>query len=398
MMSDSQAAPSPERVSEVFRPHVPALDGIRGLAILLVMVVHLMASNSHTGNRFFDFVSAIRGATWTGVDLFFVLSGFLITGILYDSLPSKDYFRNFYARRVLRIFPLYYGFLLLLICLTIPLHLQWNGKQYILLSYTQNLGIFTKDYTGFTPAPLVNLNHFWSLAVEEQFYFVWPCIVFFVRDARKLILTALVLCSAALALRFVMLAHGASPVEIYVFTGCRADSLMIGGALALTFRTRLRPVLLRYSGIAFFVLFVAMVCAGGYLGGLDKDNYFVASVGYTIIAFTYAALIGTVIARPAWTRVAFENGFMRFFGKYSYGLYVYHVSVSALKIPLRHRIDVASHSKAIGVVLTALIVGALSVVVAFASYHLYEKHFLKLKKYFEPKGTSPRDKSVATAA
>jgi peptidoglycan/LPS O-acetylase OafA/YrhL len=385
MTNDSQVAPLPGQVPEVFRPHVPALDGIRGLAILLVMVVHLMTSNSRSGNRFFDFVSAIRGATWTGVDLFLVLSGFLITGILYDSLSSKDYFRNFYARRVLRIFPLYYGFLLLLICLTIPLHLQWHGMQYVLLSYTQNLGIFTKDFTGFTPAPLVNLNHFWSLAVEEQFYLVWPCIVFFVRDARKLILTALVLCSAALALRFVMLAHGASPVEIYVFTGCRADSLMIGGALALTFRTGLRPALLRYSGIAFFVLFAVMACVGGYLGGINKDNYFVASVGYTIIAVAYAALIGTVIARPAWTRIAFENSFMRFFGKYGYGLYVYHVLVGALTTPLRYRIDAASHSKAIGVVLSALIAGALSVVVAFTSYHLYEKHFLKLKKHFEPK-------------
>jgi peptidoglycan/LPS O-acetylase OafA/YrhL len=399
MRDESHNATLSRQDPAAFRPHVPALDGIRGLAVLLIMAVHLLASNTNTGIRFFDFLSAILSAAWTGVDLFFVLSGFLITGILYDSVSSKDYFKNFYARRVLRIFPLYYGFLLLLICLTYPLHLQWHGTQYILLSYTENLGIFTKDFTGFRPAPFVNLNHFWSLAVEEQFYLVWPCIVFFVRDARKLILTALVLCSAALALRFVMLAYGASTAEIYVFTGCRADSLMIGGALALTFRTRLRPVLLRYSGIAFFVLFAALACVAGYLGGLDEGNYFVESVGYTIIAITYAGLIGTVIARPAWTRIAFENDIMRFFGKYSYGLYVFHYSLdAALTVPLRHLVDAKFHSKALGVVVSALIVGVLAVLVAFASYHLYEKHFLKLKKYFEPKGTNPRNRSAATAA
>ena len=202
------------------RPHVPALDGIRGLAVLLVMMEHLFWSNSTTGNRIFDAMSAVRASAWVGVDLFFVLSGFLITGILFDSLNSDGYFKNFYSRRVLRIFPLYYGFMLLLICLTHPLHLEWQGTQYILLTYTQNLGLFTKNWTGFRPASFVNLNHFWSLAVEEQFYFAWPLIVFFVRDVRKLIFTALTLSVAALILRVVLVSRDADPMLIYVFTGC----------------------------------------------------------------------------------------------------------------------------------------------------------------------------------
>src|SRR5205814_5173733 len=107
---------------------------------------------------------------------------------------------------------LYFGFLLALICLTHPLHLLWQGKQYILLTYTQNLGIFTYDYAGFRPASFVNLNHFWSLAVEEQFYFVWPVIVFLVRDLRKLLFVALFLSGTALLLRLVTVSHGLSPI------------------------------------------------------------------------------------------------------------------------------------------------------------------------------------------
>jgi peptidoglycan/LPS O-acetylase OafA/YrhL len=399
MTDEPHNAPLSFQAPVPFRPHVPALDGIRGLAVLLVMAEHLLWSNPHTGNRFFDSASAVRGATWTGVDLFFVLSGFLITGILYDSVSTKGYFKNFYARRVLRIFPLYYGFLLLLLCLTFPLHLQWHGTQYMLLTYTQNLLIFPKNFPGFRPAGFLNLNHFWSLAVEEQFYFVWPCIVFFVRGAGKLILTALALSAGALILRVVLVSHGVPSGDIYGFTICRADSLMLGGALALVLRTRFRSVLLRYSGIAFLVLFAAMVCADLHFGALDKTTYFIVSVGYTIIAAGYAALIGTVIARPVWTRIAFENGIMRFFGKYSYGLYVFHYSVdAALTRVLRGWIDATFHSKAIGVILTALIVGALSVVVAFASYNLYEKHFLKLKKYFEPDAADSRKPIASVTA
>ena len=394
MTDHRRELPASAEIPTPFRPHIPALDGIRGLAVLLVMAEHLLSSNLHTGNRFFDFANAIRGAAWTGVDLFFVLSGFLITGILYDSLSSGHYCMNFDARRGLLIFPLYYGILLLLPCLTYPLTLQCHAMQYILLTYTQNLGVFT-----FRPAEFINLNHFWSLAVEEQFYLVWPCIVFFVRDARRLIIIGLVLSAGALILRLVMLAKGAPADEIYAFTGCRADSLMIGGVLALTLRTRFQRSLLRYSSAAFIVLFAVLVCAGLYLGGFDARNAAVQGLGFTIIAVADAALIATVIARFGITRLAFENGFIRFFGKYSYGIYVFHYSLdAALTHPLRQRFNATFHSKAISVVLSAVIVATLAVLVAFASYHLYEKHFLRLKKHFEPRGARDRKGSLRATA
>ena len=374
------------------RLHLPALDGVRGLAILLVLVHHLLASNLATGNRFIDAVNAIREASWVGVDLFFVLSGFLITGILFDSLSSQGYFKNFYVRRVLRIFPLYYGFLLVLICLTYPLHLHWNGMQYTLLTYTQNLGMFTGNYTvRFSPAPFINLDQFWSLAVEEQFYLIWPLILFMVRDLRKLILTASALSVCALVLRVVLVAHGAPKNEIYMMIGCRADSLMIGGILALLLRTSARAALLRYSGFAFLAGCLILFSIGVYCRGFPSDNHFVDTFGYSMIAITFAGLVGATLARPSWTRMAFENGFMRFFGKYSYGIYVFHFSLdAAFTGMLRRWLDATFHSKAIGVGLGGLVVTLLTVFVAVLSYQLYEKRFLELKKYFEPRGAWAR--------
>src|SRR4051812_12885006 len=95
--------------------HIQSLDGVRGLAITLVFFFHLLQSNNEpTGSGLIDFILKLRDTGWIGVDLFFALSGFLITGILFDTLHSKHYFRNFYIRRALRIFPLYYGVLLFL--------------------------------------------------------------------------------------------------------------------------------------------------------------------------------------------------------------------------------------------------------------------------------------------
>jgi len=118
--------------------HVPALDGVRGLAILLVLWhhVYMQPANGLLGGLY-----QLNHAAWVGVDLFFVLSGFLITGILYDSLGRDDFFRRFCKRRSLRIFPLYYGVLLALLALSLPLGLQWPWRGRLLVPYTQNAGL-----------------------------------------------------------------------------------------------------------------------------------------------------------------------------------------------------------------------------------------------------------------
>ena len=152
-----------------------SLDGWRGVAILLVFVRHyFLTTNAHTW--WLKGLSGVASAGWIGVDLFFVLSGFLITGILLDTRGHKRYFLNFYARRTLRIFPLYYGVLFGALALTPFLHLQWRVGDITHFLYIDNISV------QFNPAlmkvmPWLNLDAMWSLAVEEQFYLLWPAII-----------------------------------------------------------------------------------------------------------------------------------------------------------------------------------------------------------------------------
>jgi peptidoglycan/LPS O-acetylase OafA/YrhL len=159
---------------------IPALDGIRGLAIALVMFHHFTLYGGMRPDFVLDKVYRhVALVGWVGVDLFFVLSGFLITGILHDSRSDRHYFRNFYMRRTLRIFPLYYG-VLAATFLVLPLVLDVSGSCRELLrdqawywTYLINVQIGL-DYW---PSCFV-LGHFWSLAVEEQFYLVWPLLLY----------------------------------------------------------------------------------------------------------------------------------------------------------------------------------------------------------------------------
>src|SRR5256885_369126 len=122
--------------------HIRALDGLRGTAILLVLFDHLFWANNQTGNGLLDLITKIRSASYIGVNLFFALSGFLITRILLETLREQNFYTIFYSRRALRIFPLYYGFLLFLFILTLPLNFHWNGWQYFYLTYTANLALW----------------------------------------------------------------------------------------------------------------------------------------------------------------------------------------------------------------------------------------------------------------
>jgi peptidoglycan/LPS O-acetylase OafA/YrhL len=157
------------------------LDGIRAIAIILVFTVHYMGFRT-------------RFIGWTGVLVFFVLSGFLITGILYDNRSEPNRFRNFYVRRTLRIFPLFYFAWILLAAAALFLGTRWRPIQFLWLAYLGNYARFIAGsqlpdhiFTLKGPRLPLEIGHFWSLAVEEQFYLIWPLIVFRLRERKKLI-------------------------------------------------------------------------------------------------------------------------------------------------------------------------------------------------------------------
>ena len=379
--------------------HIEALDGVRGLAILLVLIDHLFWSNDQpVGGRILHFVAQARAAGWVGVDLFFVLSGFLITGILYDTLQTPHFFRNFYARRVLRIFPLYYGFLF---ALTIVLHLRhesWTPKFYQLLTYTDNLPL--RSFGPFTYAAWFNINHFWSLAVEEQFYLFWPFLVFLLRTKRAIVMAAAGGIVFSLALRVYLLSTSipaVNPYVLYIWTPARLDGLLAGAALAMLVRSRFHRMVLR-AAVPLLVGGIAVVAAIWWKNsGFNWERpLWVAVWGETLLALLFSALIGLALKSGSMWQSAFSPSWLRFFGRYSYGLYVYHYTLCALflerlRVTLQHTV----HSSALALLFAGLGVGGLSVLVAWLSFHLYERHFLSLKRYFKTESGRPKMRTVA---
>ena len=399
------AGPEPEplmgtgalETSPIGRRHLPGLDGLRGGAILLVLVCHysLVLPKSFAP-------AGVLVNGWTGVDLFFVLSGFLITGILFDAKGTRHYFRNFYARRVLRIFPLYYGFLfILLISLLILKFAPWKSVESIrsasatdiqnlwgfqpwLWTYTANIRMaFYKSWTDWLDliAPL------WSLSVEEQFYLVWPLVVCSLSH-RKLMKVCVGIMIGALGVRLLLTARGTDFFANYVLTPTRADSLAAGALVALLLRLpdgeRITRKLCKYSGAIGAVL----VCA--LAAGFDPRHPWLRDLLYSALALFFAALLFWSIDGKSLYGIPkrfYEVRLMRALGGYSYGIYVVHLPILMVTKSLlaSHAFfDPARESWIAACTLIALNM-ALTCGFAFLSFHLYEKQFLKLKRYF-PEG------------
>ncbi len=365
--------------------HIPALDGIRGIAILMVMLYHFTDSTLGGGVLIKLFKVGV-----SGVDLFFVLSGFLITGILFDSKSKPYYFRHFYIRRSLRIFPLYYG-VLVATCLVLP---YWNvvvGAE--ALQHQAWLWWYGSNYLlgGQEVTTLGGLTHFWSLAVEEQFYLIWPLVIYLC--GRRSGMWMCVVCMlVSVASRMIVVA--ASDPEsahraTYLWTHCRMEALVAGAFIALAARgPRGRAGLIPLS----LIVGAATTTILGYListkeiaslmaGGLDV-------LRYTLCAWIYGVVVMLAVAAAPATLFAKTIGcrFLRFFGKYSYGLYVFHW----LLIPtFRHLSPPELLISRLGspllgqLAFIALATGS-SVVAAMLSWHLYEKHFLGLKELLAP--------------
>jgi len=309
--------------------YTPALDGIRGIAIILVLLHHFTIFDPVTPMEARSAFVAILG--WSGVDLFFVLSGFLITGILIDARGSDRYFRSFYARRTLRIFPLYY-LVVFLSMLVLPLFPRWHTllagperfEQWAYWTYLVNFAVAVRDQFRHGI-----LDVAWSLAIEEQFYLVWAAVVWLI-PPRWLGALCAAIVIAVPAARAIAIADAANPIDVYVLPHYRADTLALGGLLAWLVR---RGWLDALAGVAPWTLVAAL--AGAVACAVADQTAFwwgphTQRLGYSLFAFTGAALIVAAVTRPEASRFprALSAGWLRAFGKYSYCMYLIHLPVS----------------------------------------------------------------------
>jgi len=296
--------------------HQPGLDGVRGVAILMVMAIHFVG-DSKAQTFVQTLLTKAAGYGLFGVDLFFVLSGFLITGILLEAKNRPHYFRNFYARRTLRIFPLYYGVLAVLFLLLpavtplSPLLEQAREQQGWLWTYTTNFYVaYTESWRSLT-----YVTHFWSLAIEEHFYLVWPLVVFALRrETLERVCVGVV--AAGLALRIGLALAGVSEVSISALTPCRIDTLCVGALLAVVaHREGGLEMLLERCGKAALVLGAAIVLLSAYAALTTDELPALRQVRNTLFALFFGA-VTLLSLRPRTELIprVFRSGVLRFFG------------------------------------------------------------------------------------
>ena len=372
--------------------HMPALDGVRGLAILMVLA-HNFDLISGPASRLGRLIDAGANLGWIGVQLFFVLSGFLITGALLDTRGAANYYGVFFARRFLRIFPLYYGTLLVafvILPLVSPAHAPDGRNQVWLWTYLTNW--VEPGGRGVAAFP-----HFWSLAVEEQFYLIWPLVVRAVMPARLFRVT-LALVVAAFASRVALRAAGVDPAAVYMWSVCRMDALAAGAALAVWLRLPGGPEIVERRWRALSVV-TAAVGLGGLVvtRGLPRTSLATQTFGYSILVWVFAYLVISAIRAEASvsgkgserTLAARLLGAapLRSVGKYSYAMYVFHVPIHALLSPLVSRWWGSETVGAGGALAYIMIASGATYLAAMASYHLFEARLLALKRHFPPRSS-----------
>lgn len=380
------------------RAFYPALDGFRALAFLMVFLQH--------------YLQAPWG--WAGVDLFFVLSGFLITGILFDTRNDRHRVRNFYVRRTLRIFPLYYGVLLGILVLMPMVHWQLTWKWLVWPAYIGNFARFFHPYAAndalqqladFQPTAAVPrhlklfLGHFWSLCVEEQFYLFWPWLVFWIRDRRRLVWLCALSLPICLGLR--LLAQHSLPAwmlqneVLYRVTPFRLDALLLGGLLALLLRGPHKEALLGMARRSLPLITVAVLLILLARPGTPpwQQPYIYPgwrfTWGLSVIDLFSGLLILVALQADTWIYRMFSNRLLRWVGRISYGAYVLHdiphpiYAFAGAKLVAHFARRFSPGTSALATassIVTACIALAGTLVLAWISYRWYESSFLNLKE------------------
>ena len=375
----------PSRAAIHLPEHIPALDGLRAVAILFVLTSH--TDRPGTTDQVFIF-------GWTGVDLFFVLSGFLITRILLASRGSERYFRNFYARRILRIWPVYFGVLLFVYALEhygFLRNAETAWSWIALASFVQNFYVAAFGW-GAIPDWL---GPTWSLAIEEQFYLVWPFLVrkFDIATLKRLCLFVIFVAPPVRAAVSHYSRHEDLP---FLLTFCRMDSLSFGTLLALSF----------WSGDFRFVRWMKRLAIPALALFVLLANFanlqLRETMLYSLLAIFFAGTLACCLSAQSGFSVLLVRfcslALLRFVGKISFCLYLVHIAVFAIAAshPAQRFLVHIPGYYALGWTQVGINWLA-SIGLASLSWYLYESPILKLKRHFADPSQSPETRAASAS-
>ena len=384
------------RARPISSRYMPSLDGLRGLAIVWVIAHQLNFFDFAHGGIWAGRVNHLLEMGWIGVQLFFVLSGFLISGILLDTCQAKHAYRDFMLRRALRIFPLYF-LMLLLVYVVWPAMASTPPSQAVTLiredAPTQIwLWTFMANWTSVLPQHSRIFPHFWSLAVEEQFYWLWPALALPLAP-RQLLRASLLVMALSLLLRLWMSANGAPSGALYTFTWCRMDALAAGAAIACGFRVpdwqaRIERHRVGVIGLAWAILLVGFVSTHGYAQNAARTQTW----GYSVLSMGLALWLAGLVAqdlRHTTTGPRLQGGlrarWIRSIGKYSYAMYILHMPLHVF-IGERLRNSMHLNESAIWVnACYSLPMIVVLYVLARLSWLVIEHPFLRLKSRLAPR-------------
>jgi peptidoglycan/LPS O-acetylase OafA/YrhL len=334
-----QHVSAPSRNSGAVPGFIPALDGLRCTAIISVLLFHLGIPKLSLG--------------WAGVELFFVISGFLITRILLSTRGEPDYFTRFYYRRTLRIFPIYY---LVVIAYTFAAVSKGGSGFHTLPFYYAYLQTIPQLQSQFTDLPA--LGHTWSLAIEEQFYLVWPMAVWVLRGRRLLWAIAAMIVIGP-GLRILALAF-ANPFLVDGWLGVQIDCLAAGACVAYASVFLSREMIRRWATAAFLLGVISLAVLVGSVGTavfwtpLIWCRMWYAPLVISAMACGFSGLVGLVAVGCRWTQWLEYRPLMRI-GKISYGIYLYHPFVfAAVQVLAQQVFHQKSRLVSGGVILTKL--------------------------------------------
>jgi peptidoglycan/LPS O-acetylase OafA/YrhL len=353
--------------------HHPALDGLRGFACILVVCYHN-----------FPFIHGYLFFGWMAVDIFFVLSGFLITNILVHSFDGIGYLKNFYVRRALRVFPLYYVMLAFYMLILphipgLPIRMDYFVRnQAWFWTFFQNwLLIFKPSNSEYA------LNHLWSMGVEEQFYLLWPLAFAFIRKPKVLFALLSLLLIAVIIVRFWLWDHHFEGLPYYnLFTFTRVDGICIGCMVALLQKINIRFIG-KYTALIVFA-FAAFNFIFYWFNLQYNDSYpYLALVGFSTLSMIFGLLVYYIVNHQAGIfEKVFDIRILKYFGTVSYGTYIFHwplyLCLNPFLVPWISRYTGFSAAQ----FLSSIFCTTLAFVMGHFSYYYFEMKFLRLKKHF----------------